>query len=84
MPPRETDSKKGKRMTVKPDVVFDVVKGNPTEAEVAAIGEALRTMALAASTGTMPQVANALNNWGDVNRQFAPVLAYAPTAYVNL
>ena len=41
-------------------------------------------MALAASTGTMPQVANALNNWGDVNRQFAPMLAYAPTAYVNL
>ena len=71
-------------MAVKPDVVFDVVKGNPTEAEVAAIGEALRTMALAASTDTMPQVTNALNNWGDVNRQFAPVLAYAPTAYVNL
>ena len=41
-------------------------------------------MALAASTDTMPQVTNALNNWGDVNRQFAPVLAYAPTAYVNL
>lgn len=71
-------------MTVKPTVPFDVVKGNPTDSEVAAIEEVLSTMALAASTDTMPHVTTALNNWGDISRQFEPVVAYSPTNYVNL
>ena len=54
-------------MTAQPNVVFKVVKGNPTDADVAAIGEALRTLAFAASTDTMPESSSALDNWGSVN-----------------
>mgnify|MGYP001761238643 FL=1 len=48
-------------MTAQPNVVFKVVKGNPTDADVAAIGEALRTLAFAASTDTMPESSSALD-----------------------
>lgn len=70
-------------MTAQPNVVFKVVKSNPTDADVAAIGEALRTLAFAASTDTMPESSSALDNWGSVKRQFTPIVAYSPTAYSN-
>ncbi|GEM_PF-590791 len=71
-------------MTSEHEQRFSVVKGNPSDADIAAIDKALSTLAHEANTDTMPYVTNARNNWGDASRQFDPVHAFAPTAYINL
>lgn len=71
-------------MTSEHEQRFSVVKGNPSDADIAAIDKAFRQLSFEASTDTMPYVTNARNNWGDSSRQFDQIHAFAPTAYINL